>query len=105
MRFKFLLAPLFIFSLSISLPSCKPSTVENAKGNATIEVRGNCEMCKERIEEVALGLPGIKTASWSPETKQLILDIDTTQTKMKTVHQKLALAAWHSTGRSNRCCQ
>ncbi|MAS67931.1 MAG: hypothetical protein CMC43_01165 [Flavobacteriaceae bacterium] len=38
-----------------------------------IEVRGNCDMCKKRIEKAALNTKGVKYASWTAKTQQLTL--------------------------------
>ena len=40
---------------------------------ATISVRGNCGMCKARIEKAAIKTQGVKYAVWQAETEQLIL--------------------------------
>ena len=47
---------------------------KNAKYN--IEINGNCEMCKKRIEKAAFSVKGVKTANWSIDdhTLQLILN-------------------------------
>ncbi|MBT8187156.1 MAG: metal transporter [Croceitalea sp.] len=51
------------------------------------EVEGKCEMCKMRIEKAALGVSGVKYASWDIPTHQLALIIDERKTdpmKIKT---------------------
>jgi mercuric ion binding protein len=42
---------------------------KNAKHE--IEVKGNCEMCKKRIEKAAYSVAGVKSAVWSAESQQL----------------------------------
>ncbi len=46
----------------------------------TFEVDGKCEMCKMRIEKAALGVPGVKFASWDIPTHQLSLVVDERKT-------------------------
>ena len=61
-------------------------TVETAK----VHVYGNCEMCKERIEEAANSLQGVETAVWGVETKILTVSFDTTETSLKQIEEKIA---------------
>ena len=42
---------------------------KNAKHN--LAVKGNCGMCKERIEKAAYGVNGVKVADWDEETQNL----------------------------------
>jgi periplasmic mercuric ion binding protein len=44
---------------------------KNAKYN--IEVNGNCELCKKRIEKAAFSVKGVKSAEWSSEDHVLHL--------------------------------
>lgn len=37
----------------------------------TTIVNGNCEQCKKRIEKAAFDVPGVKTANWNMETREL----------------------------------
>lgn len=39
----------------------------------SFKVGGNCEMCKERIENAALSVSGVSSALWNSETKELQL--------------------------------
>ncbi len=53
----------------------------------SFEVDGKCSMCKERIEEAALGVKGVKYASWDIPTHELSLIVDERKTnsmKIKT---------------------
>ena len=43
------------------------------KDRASIEVLGNCEMCKMRIEKAAFSVKGVKYASWDIPSGQLSL--------------------------------
>lgn len=51
------------------------------------DVNGKCGMCKERIEKAALGVKGVKFASWDIPSHQLSVIIDERKTdpmKIKT---------------------
>jgi len=55
------------------------------------QVKGNCEMCKERIEE-ALDVQGVKSADWSVETKMIEVVYDKTKIDDDTIHTLIAKA-------------
>lgn len=57
----------------------------------TMEVDGVCEMCKMRIEKAALGVKGVKYASWDIPSHQLSLIMD--ERKTNTMEVKTALVA------------
>ncbi len=55
-----------------------------------IKVYGNCEMCKERIEEAALDLEGILKADWNQETKILHLQFNPDMVSVDIIEQAIA---------------
>jgi mercuric ion binding protein len=57
----------------------------------SFEVKGNCSMCKTRIERAALSVKGVKYANWDIPTKQLSLILD--EFKCSTLEVKKAIAA------------
>lgn len=56
----------------------------------TFEVNGKCEMCKMRIEKAALGVEGVKYASWDIPTHQLSLVVDERKTNSMKVKSAIA---------------
>jgi len=64
---------------------------QTGKKIVTIQVSGNCEHCKERIEN-ALDIKGIQKAIYTPETKQLKMTLDTTKVSMDSVYGIIAKA-------------
>jgi len=46
---------------------------KNKNAKADFEVKGNCEMCKKRIEKAAYSVAGVKSAVWHSEDQQLHL--------------------------------
>ena len=54
------------------------------------EVNGKCEMCKMRIEKAALGVAGVKYASWDIPTHQLSLVVDERKTDAMKIKGALA---------------
>lgn len=61
---------------------------KNAK--YTIEVNGNCEMCKKRIEKAAFSVSGVKSADWHIDDHMLHLIIN--EEKCSLVDVKKAIA-------------
>jgi len=68
------------------------SCAENIR-SAEIKVSGNCEMCKETIEE-ALKTPAIQYSSWNPETGILEVRFDAGKTNLKEIRGKVAAAGY-----------
>jgi hypothetical protein len=56
----------------------------------SIWVNGACGMCKTRIEEAALKVKGVETASWDSKTRQLKLSIDPEKLNLNKLHYKIA---------------
>ncbi|MEJ1223287.1 heavy-metal-associated domain-containing protein [Sediminicola sp. 1XM1-17] len=62
----------------------------------TMEVDGKCEMCKMRIEKAALGVPGVKYATWDIPSHQLSLIMDERKTNAMKVKTAI-VAVGHDT--------
>ncbi len=61
---------------------------KNAKYN--IEVNGNCEMCKKRIEKAAYGVPGVKSAEWHIDDHMLHLILNEEKASILDVKKAVA---------------
>jgi len=55
----------------------------------SFEVDGVCEMCKMRIEKTALGVPGVKFASWDIPSHELSLVVDERKTNSMAIKTAL----------------
>jgi len=53
-------------------------------------VRGNCEMCKERIETSIKGINGVSMATWNPKSSVLKVAYDSTMVKELELHKAVA---------------
>lgn len=62
----------------------------------TISVDGNCEQCKERIEDAAF-IKGVKKAEWDKTTKKLAIIYDQGKTTLKAIETSIAKAG-HNAG-------
>ena len=89
---KFIFLLIFInFSL---LSYAQESSSKNQK--KSIEVLGNCNMCKKRIEKAAFSVNGVKYASWNISSGQLSLIYNGLKTDMDTIEKRIA-ARGHDT--------
>ena len=86
--------PIFCF-LAFSLFSYaqdKPSKNEKA----SLEVLGNCGMCKDRIEKATISVKGVKYASWDIPSSQLRLVYNGLKTNLDAIEKQIA-ASGHDT--------
>ncbi|MEW2921304.1 heavy-metal-associated domain-containing protein [Muricauda sp. ANG21] len=65
-------------------------TAQDKNKKMAFEVNGKCEMCKMRIEKAALGVAGVKYASWDIPTHQLSLVIDERKTNSMQIKSAIA---------------
>ncbi|MFN8415852.1 MAG: heavy-metal-associated domain-containing protein [Cytophagaceae bacterium] len=73
------------FVAAVILTSCS-----SANKNDSFYVRGNCEMCKQRIETTALSIKGVFKADWNVDSKELSVAYDSTQTNAMQIHEAVA---------------
>jgi len=64
--------------------------------HAMVKVYGNCEMCKNRIEEAAKSEIGVISADWNIDSKMLHLEFDPEKVSLGTVEKAIA-AVGHDT--------
>lgn len=62
------------------------------------EVKGNCGMCKERIEKAAIKIKGVKFASWDIETKKFMAIIDERKCSVSDIRKRIAEVGHDSEG-------
>ena len=55
----------------------------------TIHVDGNCNMCKNRIEDAAL-IKGVKKATWDKHKDQLVVVYDASKTSISVIEKAVA---------------
>lgn len=81
-----------ILVLMITLMGVSVQAQEKKNKNAKheIEVNGNCDMCKKRIEKAALSVKGVKSAVWHADHQDLHLIIDETKCSLEQVHEAVA---------------
>lgn len=62
---------------------------------STLSVKGNCEDCKERIEN-ASDIKGVKVCKWDSETKVATVTFDSGKTSMETIEKAIAKAGYET---------
>lgn len=63
---------------------------KNKNARYTLEVMGNCEQCKKRIEKAALSVSGVKSATWEAESQQLAVIVNEEKTSLAAVGKAVA---------------
>lgn len=70
--------------------SAQAQEAKNKNAKYSIDVNGNCEQCKKRIEKAAYSIAGVKSAVWSVETHQLSLILNEEKTSLLAVKKGIA---------------
>jgi len=78
-----------IFTAVIVLAVANIGFAQNGKVTKTIQVSGNCEMCKATIEE-AVWVKGVKKARWDLKTKVLNITYDSLKISENELHKLIA---------------
>ena len=78
---------IIISSLSTILISCSQN---NSNKESEFYVRGNCSMCKERIEKTVSGIEGVSKSTWDVKTKNLKVSYDSTKVNELKIQQTVA---------------
>lgn len=63
---------------------------KNKNAKYSVEVNGNCESCKKRIEKAALSVSGVKSAVWDVDSHQLKLILNEEKTSVAQVEKAVA---------------
>jgi Cu(I)/Ag(I) efflux system membrane fusion protein len=72
----------------------KPSMMTSSNDNTTIQfqVSGICDLCKERIENAAKMVKGVKSAEWNAETKLISVAFNGMETNNDAIQNAIAHA-------------
>lgn len=65
---------------------------KNKNAKYEINVNGNCDQCKKRIEKAAYSVKGVKSAQWHQDHHDMHLIIDETKCSIDDVHAAVAKA-------------
>ena len=70
--------------------SAQAQDKKNKNAKHTVEVNGNCEQCKKRIEKAAYAVAGVKSAVWDIESHKLSLILNEEKTSVADVKNAVA---------------
>ncbi len=76
----------------VLLTSAAVSAQEKEQPKQVIAVKGQCEMCKKRIEKAALDVKGVRSVDWSIADQQLTVYLNPKKTTGKEVQDAIAKA-------------
>ena len=71
-------------------PSIQAQDIKNKNAKYNIEVNGNCEQCKKRIEKAAFSVSGVKSAEWNIDDHILHLIINEEKCSVTDVKKAIA---------------
>jgi len=86
----------FLFSVIFLLAffNCNgQNKAQKREQSIEFKVWGNCEMCKETIEN-ALDVKGVKSADWNMETKKIKVIFDSEKITEVKIHQLIAATGY-----------
>lgn len=69
------------------------------KEEATFKVKGNCQMCKKRIESSLKDIDGVKKAKWDVDTKLLNVSYDSKKVTLEYIKNKVASVGHDTEGK------
>lgn len=82
------------FGMALLVSCQKTATVSLQK--ATFKVRGNCQMCKERIEDAVGSLKGVESSLWSAQTEEVAVEFNPAKVTIADM-EKVVAASGHDT--------
>jgi len=89
----------FVLSLMILMPvttnsqeksTIKPQIIKQKNAKYEFEVKGNCEMCKKRIEKVAYSVSGVKQVIWSVDEKKIRIILNEQKNEVDVVKSAIS---------------
>ena len=64
----------------------------NKNTKLSFEVRGNCEMCKKRIEKATFSVKGVKMANWDIPSNIISIIHDPSKSTVEIIQKAIATA-------------
>ena len=83
---------LIILTIFLSVAGKSQSTITTL----TVSVKGNCDDCKERIENAA-DIKGVKTSNWNKDEKILTVTYDSKKVSLEQIEKAIAKAGHQTT--------
>lgn len=80
---------LLVFALTLGF-AANAQEAKNKNGKHAVEVNGNCDMCKSRIEKAAYSVKGVKVANWDVASQQLNVILNEEKSSFLDVQNAIA---------------
>ncbi|HSZ72772.1 MAG TPA: cation transporter [Cytophagaceae bacterium] len=77
---------IFIATLSVVLYACSKGSLKDE----SFYVRGNCDMCKDRLESGVKSMPGVAQVKYNVNEEVLHVAYDSTKTDRTTIEKECA---------------
>lgn len=87
---------IILFFAVVGLFTAEAQEKKNKNAKHDIEVTGNCDMCKKRIEKAAFSVKGVKSAEWHSDDQTLHLVLNEEKATLLEVEKAVA-AKGHDT--------
>lgn len=81
---------LIAFVLTLIGFSANAQQEKSSNAKHSIEVNGNCEQCKKRIEKAAYSVAGVKSATWHIDDHMLHLILNEKKSSLQDVEKAIA---------------
>jgi periplasmic mercuric ion binding protein len=110
----FIIMIMLTIGFHITFAQNKKSEKAKKSVSMSFEVKGVCDMCKERIETAAIYTKGVKHASWNKEAQELTVVYNNTKTTEEKIHNNIAgvghdtskaVAEAEAYGKLPECCR
>lgn len=106
----------FAFAIGIFASSCNSNVESHSTAHSKLQfkVLGNCEMCKEKIEETLKESNGVKSADWDVHSKILTVKYDSVETNLDNIYKTVSTTGYDSEklkasdeaySKLHKCCQ
>ncbi len=84
-----------IFIIIISILFSFKINAQSSITTTTLSVKGNCDQCKERIENAA-DIKGVKICKWDEKTKIASITFDSKKTDIAKIETAIAKAGYET---------
>lgn len=76
-----------------------PIALWAAEQTVVVDVNGNCNMCRKKIEKAAKSVSGVDDASWDKKAKKLTIEFDDAVTNKDKVVAAVLKAGYDADGK------
>ncbi|MFM8474067.1 MAG: heavy-metal-associated domain-containing protein [Candidatus Kapaibacterium sp.] len=86
------------FAIAILLAFCCGATAQTMRTD-TLNVAGNCSMCKKRIESPFKDRKGVESATWDKKAKTFVITYDEASIKREEIRDLIVKQGYDADGK------